>query len=83
MGWLSTLLRRCAHASTFRERRELHGVMVLHLVCQDCGRAVPAIDRTPEEHQAIVAAGQVRPPTIQRVAFGVILPMRGRRRRRP
>jgi len=44
----------------YRERRTLHGVEVLHLVCADCGHAVEAIQRTAEEHAAIVAAGAVR-----------------------
>jgi hypothetical protein len=40
----------------------LHGVDVLHFVCHDCGHAVPAIDRTADEHQAIVRAGAVNVP---------------------
>jgi hypothetical protein len=54
------LVTGCAHHDTYRERRLLHGVDVLHLVCHDCGHVVPAIQRTADEHAAIVRAGAVR-----------------------
>ena len=63
MNTLRTLLRLvtgCRHEDTYRERRPINGVDVLHLVCHDCGHAVQAIQRTPDEHVAIVRAGAVR-----------------------
>ena len=63
MSTLRTLVRLftgCQHHDTYRERRQLHGVDVLHLVCHDCGHAVPAVQRTAEEHVAIVRAGAIR-----------------------
>lgn len=62
MATLKSLIRLvagCGHHDTYRERRLLHGVDVLHFVCHDCGHAAPAIDRTADEHQAIVRAGAV------------------------
>lgn len=53
------LVTGCAHHDMYRERRQLHGVDVLHLVCHDCGHAVPAVQRTADEHNAIVRAGAV------------------------
>jgi hypothetical protein len=44
----------------YRERRLLDGVPVLHLVCADCDHAVPAVQRTPDEHAAIVRAGAIQ-----------------------
>lgn len=72
MSTLKSLLRLvagCAHHDTYRERRTLHGVEVLHFVCHDCGHAVPAIDRTADEHQAIVRAGAVNIPHARPVAI--------------
>ncbi|HEX5070068.1 MAG TPA: hypothetical protein VFV78_07615 [Vicinamibacterales bacterium] len=59
------LVTGCSHHDMYRERRTLHGVDVLHLVCADCGHAVPAIQRTADEHAAIVKAGAVRMPQAQ------------------
>lgn len=42
-------LFRCRHPHTYRERREMNGCQVLHLVCADCGAALPAIRRSTEE----------------------------------
>lgn len=56
------LFSGCSHDSTYRERRSLDGVEVMHLVCNDCGHAVPAVQRTAEEHRMILAAGAVRVP---------------------
>jgi hypothetical protein len=71
MSLLFRMLRFCAggcrHRHTFRERRELHGTMVLHLVCEDCGRAVPAIQRTAEEHVEVVRNGAIRPIKVRRM----------------
>lgn len=61
IGWFLSLFR-CSHRSGFyRERRLLHGVQVLHLVCRDdCGHAVPAVKRTAREHRQIVKVGAVK-----------------------
>lgn len=56
---LNFLGLRCTHQHTYRERRELHKVMVLHWVCDDCGHAVPAVARTAKEHERIVKQGAV------------------------
>jgi hypothetical protein len=64
MKFLTTIVRLvagCTHASTYRERRTLHGLDVLHFVCEDCGHAVPALDRTKEEHEQAIRAGAVVP----------------------
>jgi hypothetical protein len=57
----------CGHRHTYRERRELHGAQVLHLVCEDCGRAVPAIQRTAREHRLAIKAGAIQPTKVRRV----------------
>ena len=64
----------CGHHDMYRERRTLHGVEVLHLVCADCGHAVPAIQRTADEHAAIVRAGAVR--VLQARPAGIVRRMR-------
>jgi hypothetical protein len=69
----------CRHPQTYRERRELHGVQVLHLVCEDCGYAVPALQRTAEEHQRAVQAGAPRPAEVRRLPAGIV--SLGKRRR--
>lgn len=46
MRWLYRLIVGCAHADTFRERRNVDGIDVMHLVCRDCSHATPAISRT-------------------------------------
>ena len=58
---LHLCLGGCPHSHSYRERRELYGVQILHLVCEDCGHAVPALDRTAEEHQHVVQAGALKP----------------------
>ena len=57
---LHLCLGGCPHSHTYRERRELYGVQILHLVCEECGHAVPALARTAEEHQHIVQAGAIK-----------------------
>jgi hypothetical protein len=42
----------CHHEHTFRERRWRYGLQIPHFICEDCGYAVPVIDRTPEEYRA-------------------------------
>jgi len=72
----------CRHPHTLRERRPLHGVDVLHFVCEDCGYAAPAVDRTALEHQRIVEAGAVKLPRSHQVATNVVELRRPRPRRR-
>jgi len=57
----------CRHRSTYRERRPLDGTgpRVLHFVCNDCGRATPAMIRSREEHAAVLERG--RPASILRI----------------
>jgi hypothetical protein len=67
----------CHHRHTYRERRKLHGVDVLHLVCEDCGHAAPAIERTAREHKRIVKAGAVKPVKARRARTDLVtVPMR-------
>jgi hypothetical protein len=76
---LLALFGICPHAHVYRERRELHGVQVMHFVCDSCGRAEPVVSREPEEHRFIVEAGAVKPPAVQRLERGHVLTMPRRR----
>lgn len=65
-----TFLRRlfpslCTHEHRILERRELHGLQVIHLVCE-CGHAVPAIRRDDAEYRAGLAQ-QVKAPKARKV----------------
>jgi len=71
----------CPHRHTYRERRKLHGADVLHLVCEDCGHAVPAIQRTAREHRQAVKAGAVHIPKVQQDQ-GEVVAFQSRKRRR-
>lgn len=74
----------CQHVSTYRERRPLHGVAVMHLVCESCGRAVPAMDRTAGEHARALRTGAVRLPRAHGAATtrpAAVLSIRGGRTR--
>lgn len=64
MTWLTALWRLlgpCRHADSagaslmYRERRALRGspsvTLVMHLVCDRCGFARPAVDRSDAEHR--------------------------------
>lgn len=66
MTFLESLLRfvpgTCTHPYTYRERRKLHGVQVMHFVCETCGYAAPAVERTAREHRRVVKVGD-RPNT--------------------
>jgi hypothetical protein len=62
----------CRHRHMYRERRSLHGTQVLHLVCEDCGHAVPAIQRTAREHQLAVKNGAVKPSQVRRLPADVV-----------
>ena len=69
----------CRHLDTYRERRPLHGVAVMHLVCVQCGHAVPALQRTAREHRRTVKAGEVRLPRARRKDTAVVELVRARR----
>ena len=64
MRLLDTLLRfvpnACSHAHTYRERRKLHGAQVMHFVCERCGHAAPAVERTAREHRRVVKVGDLQ-----------------------
>ena len=65
LTFMVRLFSGCAHEATYRERRDLDGASVMHLVCHDCGHAVPAVQRTTEEHRLMLVAGAVRVPHAQ------------------
>ena len=71
----------CSHRHTYRERRTLHGTEVMHLVCEDCGNAVPALNRTADEHRHAVEEGAIRKATVKRQPADVVA-ISGRRRAR-
>lgn len=66
---LVRLVAGCSHSDTYRERRPLHGALVMHLVCLDCGHAVPAIHRTAEEHHEAILTGAIRTPKARKQVF--------------
>ena len=75
MRFLRLFVGGCRHPHLYRERREMYGTLVLHWVCDDCGYAVPAIRRTPSEHQRVATEGAIKPALVQRLpadAAGVI-----------
>jgi hypothetical protein len=72
----------CRHAHTYRERRKLHGVMVMHFVCENCGHAVPAIDRTAKEHREVVKIGDHTNTRVVREP-GQVVALNARSRRKP
>lgn len=80
--FLQFCLGPCRHVHTIRERRQLHGVDVLHFVCENCGYAVPAIARTPDEHQRVVQMGALQPMRTRRVTPPAVVPLESRRDRR-
>jgi predicted site-specific integrase-resolvase len=43
----------CRHRQMHRERRTRFGCGVLHYVCDDCGHAVPIVQRTEAETVAL------------------------------
>lgn len=67
LTYLAKTLTGCSHDATYRERRSLHGAQVMHLVCEDCGHAVPALDRTAGEHARMIRTGAVRMPRARRL----------------
>lgn len=56
----------CRHPHRYRERRTLHGVLVPHLVCADCGKAEPMLRRTPAEHVEAARRGAIVPFPVTR-----------------
>jgi len=72
LTFLARTLTGCSHYATYRERRTLHGVQVMHLVCDDCGHAVPAVDRTAGEHARMLRTGAVRLPRAHRLTTSVV-----------
>jgi len=51
----------CRHDYTYSERRDLHGVPVMHRVCWSCGHASPTLRRVPSEHRRAYDVGAVKP----------------------
>lgn len=68
----------CSHASTYRERRPLHGLQIIHFVCADCGHAEPVIDRTAREHRRAVKLGAVATPRARHLPADIVKIGRGR-----
>jgi hypothetical protein len=58
----------CRHTHTYRERRKLHGVRVMHFVCEACGNATPAVERTAKEHRRAVHVSEVPSARLVRTA---------------
>lgn len=79
--FLKILPFTCRHTHTYRERRKLHGVMVMHFVCEACGHAVPAVERTAREHREAVKVGDPSKTRVLRQP-GQIVPMT-RSRKKP
>jgi hypothetical protein len=87
MKLFQTILRwlpsTCSHAHTYRERRKLHGVQVMHLVCERCGHATPVVERTAREHRRAVQAGDHVTARLVRPQHGQVVTMDARQRRKP
>lgn len=79
MRFLTRLARifGCRHHDTFREYRGTGKARVLYLVCLDCEKAVPAIDRTPAERRKMAKVWKpAMPVKATRVKPGAdVLPM--------
>jgi hypothetical protein len=45
----------------------------MHLVCEDCGYAAPAVNRTADEHRHAVEAGAIKPATVKRHSADVLV----------
>lgn len=70
----------CAHRDTYRERRKLHGVMVMHFVCERCGHARPAMVRTAREHRQATTVSRASSARLLKPPAAVIdMPRKGRR----
>ena len=70
----------CEHEATYRERRPLQDIDVMHLVCEDCGHAVPVLDRTIDEHHQAVQTGAIRMAQARRQPAPAIRMARSRQR---
>ena len=79
LQWLPST---CSHSHTYRERRKLHGVSVMHFVCERCGHARPAVDRTAREHRRAVKVGDHLTARIVRQPAQVVT-LDARQRRKP
>lgn len=66
----------CSHSHLYRERRKLHGLQVMHWICEDCGHAEPAIGRTAKEHRKAIRVGAVATPKARRITRENLEPMR-------
>jgi hypothetical protein len=71
----------CSHTHTYRERRKLHGVQVMHFVCERCGHATPAVERSAREHRRVVKVGD-RPTARVVRQPGHVVTMEPRERRK-
>ena len=80
---LQFLPSTCFHSHTYRERRKLHGVMVMHFVCERCGHATPAVERTAREHRRVVKIGDQPTSRVVRPQLGQVVAMDARQRRKP
>ena len=87
MKLFSTILQwlpsTCSHRHTYRERRKLHGVQVMHFVCERCGYATPAVERTAREHRRAVKLGDQATARLVRPQHGQVVEMDTRQRRKP
>jgi hypothetical protein len=72
----------CRHTHTYRERRRLHGVMVMHFVCESCGHAAPAMERTAREHREAVKVGDQANTRVLRPS-GQVVAMNSHSRKKP
>jgi len=77
---LVRLFSGCAHDATYRERRDLDGASVMHLVCNDCGHAVPAVQRSASEHERVLQMGAVRMPHARHAPTNVVEVVRPQRK---
>ena len=73
LTFIARTLTGCSHDATYRERRTLHGAQVMHLVCEDCGHAVPAVERTAGEHARMIRTGAVRMPRAHRPSTAAVV----------
>ena len=77
LQWLPST---CSHSHTYRERRKLHGVQVMHFVCERCGHATPAVERTAREHRRAVKVGDQQTSRVLRPQLGQVVAMNARER---
>ena len=80
LQWLPST---CSHRHTYRERRKLHGVQVMHFVCERCGHATPAVERTAREHRRAVQLGDRATARVVKPQHGQVVEMDTRQRRKP